>query len=484
MQNPYSGRGVPVSGERLVGRQNIVERIAERISSEAHCSIVGLPRIGKTSISREILNTINIRNENIKAVYLSLDAISSPIQVYKRIISEMNLDDNQLSANGTLHDDVYESFIRLIRKQKNTDQRYLVIIDEFDGVARSCFDDGQLFISRLREIANYRERYGITFLFISRRSLDMIQGTVECSTLAGLCEVIYLRPLDFNGIEKLAERSPIKVDSRGIDTLWYYTGGHPFLAEIIMCEALEKMGEGISSPEIEDAQNLQAHEFTNYYNQLNKMFSKNNMFDYFREIVVGPQWRDVDVHTMTLFKHYGLLKSHKDQNNDEQICISAHFEEYLKLLSRITPSWMLLGETEKQLRIIVNDRMHAIYGKDWLDFIFSKNNQRFYILEKLQGQMKKEKKIFGDEASSYLLDYSYISDLKQIISQEWDNFSPIIGRSKSEWNELLKPIMEIRNPIAHHRQIPADKLRQAELACESVQAILNRYNDPKTRRQD
>jgi len=40
--------------------------------------------------------------------------------------------------------------------------------------------------------------------------------------------------------------------------------------------------------------------------------------------------------------------------------------------------------------------------------------------------------------------------------------------------------MEIRNPIAHHRQIPADKLREAELACRSVQAILNRYNDPKT----
>src|SRR5207247_9382762 len=98
-------------------------------------------------------------------------------------------------------------------------RRSVVVVDEVDGIVRDDFADAPLFVSRIREVANDRERYGVTFIFVSRRSLDMIQGAVDSSTLAGLCEVVYLQPLERDGLGALASRSPIPVEHSGAEDL-------------------------------------------------------------------------------------------------------------------------------------------------------------------------------------------------------------------------------------------------------------------------
>ncbi len=302
MRNPYSGRGAPVSGERLVGRNRILNRLFERISNTAHCSIVGLPRLGKTSVARETVRQLQLTVPEMMAGYVTLDALSGPCHAYARILEETERSDanEPLSQLILDHDASYETFLRTLRKRRRAGQRSVVVVDEVDAILRSDFNDAQLFVSRIREVANDRERYGLTFVFVSRRSLDMIQGAVDCSTLAGLCEVFYLQPLERDGIAALAARSPVPVEQLANDMLWRFTGGHPFLAEVVMCEAIEMGPTHIDYRAMESAQHAQSHEFTNHYRQLTVLLAQDGMFEAMCELVVGPRWRSIPPHTVCL----------------------------------------------------------------------------------------------------------------------------------------------------------------------------------------
>lgn len=469
LENPYHGRGTPVSGNRLVGRHASLERIVTRVQSETHCSIVGLPRMGKTSVAREVLRSLAPTGTGLAGGYITLDAIRGPIQAYSRIVEETssNTSDDQQLVRFSDHDEAYESFLRTLRTRRRSGLRSVIVVDEVDAIVRDDFADAPLFVSRLREVANDRDRYGITFVFVSRRSLDMIQGAVDCSTLAGLCEVIYLRPLERDGLDALSARSPIFVNDAGREALWRITGGHPFLSEVVMCEAVERGDLHLDDRSIEGAQHAQSHEFTNQYQQLASLLSHDKMFEAMCELAVGPRWRPIGPHTVGLLKHYGVLRS-SDESGGGVECMSQHFREYLALLTRTTPSWVLLGDAECQLRYLVQDQMVDAYGDDWFEELRKKLPKMSDALDKLVQQRNREKRAFGDAASDFILDYAYIGDLKDLVFAEWEKYRSILGGSKSDWERRFQDVMKVRNPMAHHRPVPADVLQEAERSCKAL----------------
>lgn len=465
--NPFGGRGAPVSGSRLVGRGLLLDRLIMRISSEAHCSIVGLPRMGKTSLAREMLRRLDTAAAGLVSGYVTLDAIRGPIQAYTRILEETSPDtlDDLIHPRTRDHDEAYESFLRVLRKRRRSGEKSVIVIDEMDAIVRDGFADAPLFVSRLRELANDRDRFGITFVYISRRSLDMIQGAVDCSTLAGLCEVVYLKPLERDGVDALCMRSPISVDNSGREALWQITGGHPYLAEVVMCEAVDKGGSLLNAKAIEAAQHEQSHEFTNQYRHLGTLLSQDQMFDAMCELAVGPRWRTFEPHTVSLLKHYGILRG-SDETAGGVECFSQHFREYLALLTRSTPSWILLGDAERQLRFLVQERMVDSYGNDWFDRLRTKLPKLSDALDKLIQQRVREKRMFGDAASDFILDYAYIGDLKDLVFAEWEKYRAVLGGAKADWERRFQEIMKVRNPMAHHRCVPADVLQEAERSCK------------------
>lgn len=469
LENPFSGRGAPVSGSRLVGRGLLLDRLAMRIRSEAHCSLVGLPRMGKTSIAREVLRSLDSTVTGLVGGYITLDATRGPIQAYNRILEETSPveSDDQTIVRTSDHDEAYENFLRVLRKRRRSGQKSVIVVDEVDAIVRGGFADAPLFVSRIREVANDRERYGVTFIFISRRSLDIIQGAVDCSTLAGLCEVIYLQPLERDGLDALSGRSPISVDNSGREALWRITGGHPFLAEVVMCEAVDEGDSLLDDRSIEVAQHKQSHEFTNQYRQLTNLLSHDRMFEALCELVVGPRWRPIEPHTVCLLKHYGILRS-SDETAGGVECISQHLREYLALLTRATPSWVLLGDAERQLRYLVQDRMVDVYGENWFEELQKKLPRMSDALDKLVQQRVREKRMFGDAASDFILDYAYISDLKDLVFAEWEKYRSVLGGAKAEWEKRFQDIMKVRNPMAHHRSVPADVLQEAERSCKAL----------------
>ncbi|OOP56541.1 MAG: hypothetical protein AYP45_08645 [Candidatus Brocadia carolinensis] len=476
--NPYSGWGTPVSGERLVGRSQLLERIIQRIKSEAHCSIVGLPRLGKTSVAREAIRLLQTTNAGVNVGYVTLDATSGPVQAYERILEEITFGTvtDGISFRGLTHDDAYMEFLRTLRQEKRSGHKSVVVIDEMDGIVRETFADASLFVSRMREVANDRDRYGVTFVFVSRLSLDMIQGDVDCSTLAGLCEVVYLQPIELAGIMQLASRSPISIETSGIDALCYFTGGHPFLAEVVMCEAVDGGHSSLDAKAIETAQHAQAHEFTNMYRLLQQLLSREKMFDALCELVVGPQWQAINFHTVTLLKQYGLLRSNNHFSGSVE-CMSQHLKDYLSLLTRTIPSWDLLGETERQLRNLVQDKMQESYGENWFEELRNRHPKKREVLDKLILQRDREKRMFGNAAADFILDYTYIGELKDLIFAEWDRYRAVFGDTKTEWEKKLQAVMRVRNPMAHYRPVPAEVLHEAENICKLLLVKLTGSGD-------
>jgi hypothetical protein len=427
--------------------------------------------MGKTSLAREVLRRLGTAQGRPVGGYITLDAVGGPPQAYARIIEESAADgtDQQPVARATSHDDAYEAFLQTLRRRSRAGQRSTVLVDEVDAITREGFADAPLFVSRLREVANDRDRYGLTFVFISRRSLDMIQGAVDCSTLAGLCEVLYIRPLDRAGLSAMAARSPsnLPVESEGLEALWGFTGGQPFLAEVVLCEAVERGASPLGSEALAAAQHAQSHEFTNHYRQLARLLEHDQMFNALCELVVGPRWRPISPHIEGLLKHYGLLRS-RAGGGDGVECMSQHVHEYLALLARATPSWTLLGEAERQLRALVEDRLVSAYGDAWLDSLRYKYPSLRDALDRLVQQRDRERRMFGDAASDSILDYTYLRDLKEVIFLEWDRFRSVLGGSESDWKERFQDIMKVRNPMAHNRAVPADVLQNAERSCRSL----------------
>lgn len=474
MTNPFVGRGAPVSGSRLVGRGVVVQRIVERVTAGAHISVVGLPRMGKTSVARQCILEVSKVAPAMICGSISLDAIRGPSESYMRILEELNeLDGVDPRGCGALdHDEAYAMLRSRLLWGKRQGRRALIVVDEVDRIVRDDFDDATLFVSRMREIANDYDRYGLTFLFLSRRSLDMIQGEVDFSTLAGLCEVIYLQPLDRRSLDNLAQRAPAPVAREGLDILWALTGGHPFLAEVVMCEAVDTAELKLVSNSIELAQSAQAHEFTNQYRQLAAVLGQDGMFEALCELTVGPRWREISPHTICLLKHYGLISASHD-NAGGVSCMSQHLYEYLKLHTRVTPTWYLLGEAERALRIVLNDRLAEVHGSSWMAAMQCKSATLAASLERLMEQMTRERRLFGDAASDFIFDYAYIGDLKDMVFAEWDLFREMLGGTKADWEKRFQNIMRVRNPMAHHRPVPEDVMRDAEGACHALIARLN-----------
>jgi hypothetical protein len=468
--NPFLGRGTPICGERLIGRKEIIDRVYTRLINKTHCSIVGLPRIGKTSIAKELIRMLALNDGAARTSYVTLDAASSPSNAYQRILMELS-NDFVVPYSNMSHDDAYMHFQQTLRKGKKCNCAKIVVFDELDGITRKGFLEASLFLSRIREIANDHDRYGLTFLFISRRSLDTIQGVVDFSTLAGLCEVVYVKPLIQEMIYNLVRRSPIPVDVDAQLTLWEYTGGHPYLAEVLMCETIEKNPGKITVNDIESALLIQSHEFTNQYNQLKQILTPNSEFDYLCELIVGPRWRPIPPQTVNILRQYGLIKV-KEESEDEIECLSGHLRDYLAWIARNTPTWHLVGEVENQLRALIADRMYKVYGKDWIQVLVNKHKCFHSIYDDLLLKRGKEQRLFGEAASYALLDYTYISDLKDLLFVEWEKYKDILAGSKSDWDKRFQVIMKVRNPLAHNRQIPADELYYADNTCKVILEIL------------
>ena len=483
MNNPYEGCGNPVTGERLVGRENIVTDIYNALVAGANYSIDGLHRIGKTSIGREVLLRIQKHHPEIRCASIAVGTYNSEIQFYKAIIKKLFPDAEKPFVPDP--DDLWLDFQEYLGSQSQG-KKCICILDELDMIIKR-FEHPDLLITRLRDIAYNPSEYNTSFLFISARTLHSIEQKYGGSDLAGICNPKTIGPFrDKSCLEQMLKRGSLPESLA--KPLFETTGGHPFWAEMLLRALVVKCQElqiNVNDVNEELLQDVVAECYPTLVVQYEKLKtflndwgaeSWGNTWEKFCDYILGLSFEPVDPHLLESLSEYGLIRRSVEEWG---WAMSKHLQEYIERQRREYPVWTRIGEIEQMLRKLIRYTFKKELGDDWINNI--KENEKFKTMfDELHKIMRREQKILQKDSVD-ILDFAYPGNLKELVLYKWDCFKlvsgkQVFGNSTPKFEEEMNAICNVRNPIAHHNfgYIKPDVKENAQRACRSILDQLNK----------
>jgi hypothetical protein len=345
--------------------------------------------------------------------------------------------------------------------------RQIVVFDEFDWISK--IPEAGLTIQRLRDLIYRQYETGFAAAFVSRRSLrNLEQQIADVSTLDNVCEQYCVRPLDKKGLNKIVRRSESEwlMSDTEISKLWWYCGGHPWIAEMVLCHALPSKSVKGGAEEIMAS-------ILEHYQRLRRLLGEDELFDQLLQLTVGPQW-SVKIESTEILKRYGLIRGTNDGGNTRWEAWSAHCQIYLEMCAREEPTWALWSETERGLREAIQRVCEGKCGAKWLQVIVSKHSAIANVIKGCEEKRNRELKSFGVSSCVSILDYSYPMDLWTIMSNEWEWFREILGKDRRYWNDRFSQLTKVRNPTAHSREaaVPNHEVVLAHAYCKEILAAL------------
>ncbi len=93
LKNPFADYGGIVIGDRFIGRKTEIEAIQNRLlgTNYGNIAIMGLPRIGKSSLSWNAImnNRSDLEKQNIIPIWVSFGEYNSIIEVFQDVFNEL-----------------------------------------------------------------------------------------------------------------------------------------------------------------------------------------------------------------------------------------------------------------------------------------------------------------------------------------------------------------------------------------------------------
>ncbi len=325
--NPFVGYGTIASDDRFVGRD--LERGALRrrlYEARSSAALIGLTRMGKSSLANQILR--EAPDEGTLTGWVNIATVRSGAEVLRDILalcpSEVALHATfttagSASAGGDARDtyeipihDLYRMIREALLRLGRSGGHLVVVLDEFDSI--KLFPDARDFLNLLRELVYYPDRIPMAVLAVARRPIDRIEvDAADVSSFAGVCDSIYLRPMDYEQVRVMADRSAGLSDDAP-DVAWKYAAGHPFLSEVVFCRMME---HGMT-----DIGRIIQPDLSSYYRKLEDFMRKEELWEPLLKLASG-RGIEVDVEQGALVRRYGLI----DENGEVW---SPDFSAYLR----------------------------------------------------------------------------------------------------------------------------------------------------------
>jgi hypothetical protein len=472
MINPFEGFGRPVTGERLIGREAIVEDIYNALVAGANYSISGIHRIGKTSIGKEVLNRISCTCSEIRCATITLGTLNSESELFYNIADELFEDDYfDLSSP----EQAWREFKKIMRHH-GREGRSVIMLDEMDYIKGLTEDISELLINRLRELA-HDSKYNVSFLFISARTLQSIQEKCRGSNLSGICHNRSVGPLPtVKEMDCFLSRANIQ-NKELSEMLFRLTGGHPFLTELLLYSAIthvNRTGDTLNADILQEVMYECSSNFMDYYRNLERFLEDwvKGSWDKLCDCIIGPMLEKVDEGLLDNFRRYGLIKN---EIMPWGIGMSQHFQEYISHKRRTAPVWPMIGDIEYSLRNLIKNALFEDFKENWVTEAMNRDPFYAEIFGKLRELMLKEQKIHGLGNSSDILEYAYPGTLKDIILHDWKKYQKTFEDSKKRFIDYMDAICIVRNPLAHNRKpelISPQLIDAAKQACNAIQTLL------------
>jgi hypothetical protein len=306
--NPFADFGTTVTGDRFIGREAELRRVESRVFGTkgfGSIAVIGLPRIGKTSLVSEAVRRAEPRAAELRSVVVqtNVGAFTSVNGLFRSLIEELidgirrhgfgseliETRTAQALATPLIGFNEVRSVFRAIRQ---AEVRPICVLEEFDA-GRRVFEDTPQCFHWLRELCSNPEFKAAIVLVAKRRLQDVARlAGYESNYWSNVIDTLYLKIWSDEDVACFfshlgecgvpvgeAERSEVLVQC----------GGHPFLLDGFAYHAWEHMerGRNLDVDSIRDAYRTLVRE---YLPQVTTVLGDGPLLSKAVQVFVGPQW--------------------------------------------------------------------------------------------------------------------------------------------------------------------------------------------------
>ena len=498
--------GEVVSGESFIGRKKIVDKLKKAYIDNPNSvakSIIGLTRIGKTSIVKKVFTEVE---ENTCYVYENLNEwnryehlwqdICYQIEEYlnkynitsDRINECIDAVNNRYNVWPVFLRSIKEIFRELARKNIKT----ILVLDEFDNASTIfCEQDNESGVVSTQRFELFRTifsdgNFNVSALTISRRNLYTIEGaTYQSSTFHGVLDSIYLLGFDDDDMEEYYEvfkKYNIELSEEDKESIEYYAGRSPYLLSILGHYIVEEH-EDNNDIDIDKIFKEKCKTINDYYKDCIKHLERDNDLIRIIPFIIGPNI-GVNKNDKDELMNLGYLK----EKGGKLIAISEHFRTFLSNNVMNIKIWDNIIELEKQMKLLlkkefINVVNHYEVGGDNIRElernIFSQvDSINPGDIARYDNFITSNKKVF-DVDSSYL-DVISLTDTLKVIKECWDDvFSKYFDNDLYDsWKDKFNKCSLARNPVAHGHEEYLTELdkNEVDIYCKQIWETISSNN--------
>lgn len=457
--NIFSDYGKVITSKRYIHRD--LENELKNILNGGIVSIVGLPRIGKTSMIENLfkeennyfkINFAKISSANeffslmMRNLYKKIKKINPEI---KELYEELKEEDSKLA---------FEEFFEEVSFDID---EFFIFIDEFD-YAQKILDRSSLEVIREIFTQNRQTKDKYNLILVSRRRIFEIEGAQNASgsTLQG---VVKERFLSFYNNEEIKSyfdllNEFIPVDENLKRKYYEYTGYHPYLSDIFSFYLLE------GNSNLEEIYKTNKLTFYDYFSHVYKILEEKDLFDVLLAIIFNLPFYEEN--KVDILKRYGII------NNNYEV-FSLPFLEYCKEKFDMNDFYNIWYKTENLLRKLVKVVLKRNYNN--LSEIQKKYNNERFLKDAIFYLKQQRKSNYSLEKGENFIDGLSTTGLFKIITYEWMFFEDVFKKTKEYWKEIFKEIKEIRNLISHTKKIDKETFAKINIYCNEINETIGNY---------
>ena len=515
-KNPFASPTEVAAGDYFIGRKSVLKKMHDYVVYEdriCNYHIVGLPRIGKSSLLKKFQEycLINHYNLDLIVIYLSLDTYNSSDEMWENIgrglLKELKRrfgpsDKYKVFEEELKFEDVDENNIdynyvcSVALSMKAAGFYGLVLIDEFDNFS-SIATKGT--VGQIRTLLSGPE-YGVRAIVASRRMVERIEKEVEgaINSNVSILAAIFANGHNLESFSEddmneywatISKKIESNISEKYKKEIQYYVGSHPCLLNLLNGNYWneQELKEYFSDETI--CLNLSKSLIDKIHDAFNwAVWRDMEKWHLLRSLILSTWGPDLEIPNAELaeLERYGVIKKSEllsEPNGPIRLAISRYFTEWMQIKRYVLPFGDEWSKAEGNMRKIVKcfcDDMYQGYESKMISHLETKNAN---TLEKnvesrytakgrfsaMRFRMQKNINKYPDMSTS-ILDYSDPSDLPEIFfKREWSWFVQVFDKSWNEWQEKFATINEIRNIKSHNNQgVPQVRIELAKKYCHEV----------------
>ena len=510
--NPVEDYGGIVCDTRFVGRKHELTQIEQRVLGQSYgnLAIMGLPRIGKSSLVWQAIMTKKdaLLKDNTLAIFFQVGSCDSAEAFYKQFVGYVH-DELEIFCE----DERYEKYsYRVLEELSNATeksriiplvQKYfkyvkllgfkiIYILDEFDSV-QSLFSVADF--QTLRELSTKPDTK-ICIVTCSRKTIQEIEAKDGAiSNFYGTFSEIRLGMFTQEDMTKYWERVTLNVNlsQEYKNYVQFCAGCHPYLLDMYNDYCFRRGNFCTDINEIEEIKIQLWHQFRTIQDTL----ENEGLLDKAIQLVLGPAYNVTKLEEERLLKYQFVKKVYNevkinilgrltgpsaDDYNLSYVCFSDYFTVYFDCQHwESIDYWPLWTETEKAIRRIIKTYTKECFGEDWETEITAKygNSQNWSAqFGQVKAVRDREKKTFPN-ASKNLIDYTMSREMYNVfMAPAWNDwFKNVFVGNKKDWANKFNYLAEIRNPMAHNNRefISQEQITLATQYCEEINRTITEW---------